>query len=208
MSAQDRIAGGMDATYVPQDEAHARLREAARIKARGNLAAIACEWYGVDPRRPSGPGVQLAAQEFATLADVLGLDGDESRPGICRECRAKLPATTKGRPDLVEGRRRGLCYHCTTGLPVQRRYEPDKPTPAPAGNYRGGVGRCPHCDREYYLDGDGRLRSHPAWTVAAGGAHVRRRYDCPGSGEWLEDVPAAVKPHPTTAWGRSAVGAA
>lgn len=81
MTAQEGIDSGFAATYVPQDVAAARLREANQRAARGNLAAMCCDWYAVDPTRPVPPGhagAALAAADFALLCEALGLDGGES----------------------------------------------------------------------------------------------------------------------------------
>lgn len=64
-----------DAVRVPTaascDE-QARRRNRDRT-ARGNLAALACQRFGVDPTTGAGPVVE-AAEWFADLAEILGLD--------------------------------------------------------------------------------------------------------------------------------------
>lgn len=54
-----------------------RLRREQRDHdARGNLAAMCCDWYHVDPAtaKPGQIGAQLAARDFKLLADMLGLE--------------------------------------------------------------------------------------------------------------------------------------
>ncbi len=43
--------------------------------ARGNLAAMACDRFGVDPTNPDPQRSRVAAAWFAELADMLGLGG-------------------------------------------------------------------------------------------------------------------------------------
>lgn len=116
MSTQANIAAGYDTTYVPQDVAAARHRAANRTAARKNLAAIMCDWYAVDPTRPSvedSAGASLAAKDFKLLCDALGLTSEPDRqPGYCR-CGTKLPIAATAPSD---GKYKfGMCRSCTAG---------------------------------------------------------------------------------------------
>jgi hypothetical protein len=73
------VSGGTATTRVTTDiDAVAAARKAAtRAAARKNLAAILCKRHGVDLTIGDPDGLFDAAQEFAELCDVLGLDAAE-----------------------------------------------------------------------------------------------------------------------------------
>lgn len=133
---------------------------------------------------------RYAEDEAAELADILGLTPDAPRkPGHCT-CGAVLPASTVSSSSNSQYRN-GQCWWCSNG------HTPKPPKSVPSGAARGwdksaGIektGRCRRCDRTYRLDGDGRLRAHPAW-VSRGGVTTRRPWNCKGSGLRPEDVEA------------------
>lgn len=203
--AIDSIGGGLDATCLPQDELAVAERAVRQAAARANLAAFACDWYGVDPVGARGADlpVRLAAAEFATMCDVLGLETGPGRsPGTCRGCGTTLPMSSAFHQGT--GYNTGHCWACVNGTPARPATEAKPATPS---SYRGGVGRCAYCHRDYHLDGGGRFRTHPAWVLLRG---IRRRVDrdCPGSGQRADEQPQPPEPHHTTAWGRTTVGEA
>ena len=61
--------------------------------------------------------------------------------------------------------------------------------PAPSRVNTTATGWCRACDRTYRLDGDRRLRPHPAWETRDG-ARFRLPWDCGGTGRRPEDVEA------------------
>lgn len=80
--------------------------------ARGNLAAMCCTRWGVDPGsdRADGLAVKAAAREFATLADMLGLNGSPRRTVCLREsCGQPIPAWRRMDPGKA-ARHGGLDY--------------------------------------------------------------------------------------------------
>lgn len=104
------VEANFDPVRVSRED---RARNARRDKAaRGNLAAMCCDWYNVDPRRASSGqvGVQLAARDFALLADILGLGGPAASPGTCTRCGQPLPFARQTKPHT--GQTRGVCARC------------------------------------------------------------------------------------------------
>lgn len=101
-----------DTARVPRlsaaDQAH---KDAQRATARKNLAAIVCGWYDVRPGQRNVPAAeQLAAREFADLAEALGLDPvPERAPGTCRSCGGPMHLNRQIRRD---SRVNGLCETC------------------------------------------------------------------------------------------------
>lgn len=71
MADTDYYTARVQATSA-DDEARAAARNRS---ARGNLAAMVCNQYGIDPTRDDNHWhrVGAAAQVFAELADMLGL---------------------------------------------------------------------------------------------------------------------------------------
>lgn len=115
MTLTDPMNGGSSTARVPTPDAADRARnEATQAHARGNLAAIICDTWGVDlaQDKPSDRLVQMAAKAFAELAGALGLEPTpERRPGYCA-CGVVLPmssASTSAAEDYAAGH----CFVCT-----------------------------------------------------------------------------------------------
>lgn len=203
MADQMTVQAGTDATRLDLDETAVQERRRKQAAARGNLAALMCERYGVDPTvepHPTSLDEKYAAAEFADLTSILGLAPAQPHTrGLCKQCGGDRPMYAH---TGAGGYRPGLCWWCSRGIPrpadaapaVQRRTgQPDQPL-APS-DYRGGTGHCPECDRAYHLTGEGHLRPHPGWENR-GGVQVRLSTPCPGSGELsreLADLAALTK---------------
>jgi predicted nucleic acid-binding Zn-ribbon protein len=94
-SFADFTKGGMDTARVRGDEADVQRRLENARRARGNLAAMVVDRHGgVQACKRSRKKLDEAAEEFAGLLDMLGLDvGSPVRPGVCRGCGQELPMT-------------------------------------------------------------------------------------------------------------------
>jgi hypothetical protein len=115
MTLTDPMNGGSSTARVPTPDAADRARnEATQARARGNLAAILCDTWSVDPADPDWDDMALmsAADEFAELADILGLGpAVERAPGRC-ECGVVLPLSyVTGSGSGIYGD--GQCTACT-----------------------------------------------------------------------------------------------
>lgn len=196
MADTNALHAGLTTTRLDADEVTLRERRRKMAAARGNLAALMCSRYGVDPTVNPAPSVaSLAAAEFAELADILGLDPTPHPRGggLCRKCRQPIPLSAVSRNvggGPSKGYKTGMCWWCSQGLqrpedakPAVVRRADDQPALSAAGSsYRGGTGHCTGCGREHHLTGEGRLRRHLGWENRAG-VQVRLRFECPGSGE-------------------------
>lgn len=91
-------------------EQEAERQQQRNRAARGNVAAMICDRHGVVPGADNATlAVQLAAREFADLADALGLDGPVRDPGRC-PCGRQLSASQTTR--RKNQRNSGLCRTC------------------------------------------------------------------------------------------------
>lgn len=64
-----------DGVRVPMDPASIAARQRRDRAARGNLAAMVCDHWGVDPGSDRGSArAKAAARDFAQLAAALGLE--------------------------------------------------------------------------------------------------------------------------------------
>lgn len=115
MTLTDPMNGGSSTARVPTPDAADRARnEATQARARGNLAAIICDTWGVDPADPRRDAMALAsaADEFAELAGYLGLQATAERvPGHCA-CGAVLPLSTAS-ANCAADYAAGMCLACT-----------------------------------------------------------------------------------------------
>ena len=73
------------------------LRDAT---ARGNLAALLCDLYGVDLAAPDPHALEQAAAEFAELAGALGLNNATTG---CRRCGDPISAIRVRNPKYRDG---------------------------------------------------------------------------------------------------------
>jgi hypothetical protein len=97
----DLLSGWMETTRTRSHQVDGEEERvtAQRATARRNLAALVVDLHGgLALCKESQRAGIAAAQEFAELGSMLGLDPPSTRkPGTCQVCSRPLPATTSAR---------------------------------------------------------------------------------------------------------------
>jgi hypothetical protein len=85
----ETVAADISASRLAGDAASVAYRRERDTLARGNLADLLCEAYGVDPAgaAPDSPLVKMTAREFDALCDMLGLRTHLPPPVVRRRLR-------------------------------------------------------------------------------------------------------------------------
>jgi hypothetical protein len=96
------IHAGVATTRLPAGDGEQERRERKHADARANLAAMCFEHAGIIPHRDlpaDDPAVRSAIDDWALLADILGLVERDTRPSGRCACGAELRLSRGGNRD-------------------------------------------------------------------------------------------------------------